>query len=118
MNADIIVPFFFVLSVSFVIGYALKLRYDRRELQHKERLAALEKGAQLPALVEDGRWPSASPRIYLLRGMMWLFSGIALVIFLLGATAASQQPETIENRAFTALRISRAWAQPPIRFRK
>ena len=112
MGGPEIVILMILLAVCALIAYALRLRYERRAFQHKERLAALEKGAQLPDLVEDGRWPSASPRIYLLRGMMWLFSGIALVIFLLGATAASQQPETIENRLYRAQNLKGLDATP------
>ena len=51
----------FVLGVLGLVFYSLLLRYRRRELQHKERLAALEKGMPLPELHEERRAPW-SPR--------------------------------------------------------
>jgi hypothetical protein len=91
------------LIAGAVIAYALKLRYNHRELQHKERLAALEKGAQLPNLGEEqSPW---SPRIYLLRGMIWLFSGVGLVIFLGAIVAGSRQPPPLEERLSRAYNL-------------
>jgi hypothetical protein len=86
-----------ILSVGAVIFYSLLLRYRRRELQHKERLAALEKGTSLPDLFEDYLSPR-SGRIYLLRGMIWLFSGIAIVTFLSAIAGYTRQPASMERR--------------------
>jgi len=88
------------LVVGGVIVTALVLRYRKRELQHKERLAALEKGMALPDLSpEGGFW---SPRIYLLRGMMWLFGGIAIVVFLGAISSATQTAPRLEDRLWRA----------------
>jgi len=86
-----------ILSVGAIIFYSLLLRYRRRELQHKERMAALEKGSPLPDVPEE-LWGPRSARIYLLRGMMWLFSGIAIVAFLSAMAAYSGQPPSLETR--------------------
>ena len=56
----------------------LYLRYKNVELRHKERMAALEKGAALPVVVEPA--PPAATRVYLLRGLIWLFTGIGLTV--------------------------------------
>jgi hypothetical protein len=93
---------FAVLSAS-VTMWALTLRYRRRELQHKERLAAIEKGAPLPDLTDvEQPW---TPRVYLLRGMMWLFSGIGLSLFLLGVSASGSGAKSVEDRVYAAQRI-------------
>jgi lysylphosphatidylglycerol synthetase-like protein (DUF2156 family) len=82
----------FVLAACIVVLFALALimafRFKQRELQHRERMVALEKGAPLPILTEPAASQSAS---LLLRGMRWLFSGIALVIFLLALTLSPQR---------------------------
>src|SRR5215813_2007798 len=83
--------------------YALYLRFRRRELQHKERMAAIEKGVALPDLTDI----EAGPRIYLLRGMIWLLSGIALSVCILGMSAAMRFPKSIEQRVRDANAIAR-----------
>jgi hypothetical protein len=102
--------FVMVISVTFavlsatVIICALAFRHRRRELQHKERLAAIEKGAPLPALTDIELRAPWTPRVYLLRGMMWLFSGIGLTLFLAGL-AASTSTGSVEERVMAAQRL-------------
>ena len=91
------VVFVIFASMAGLISYALYLRFRRRELQHRERLAALEKGTPLPDVPEELLTPR-SARIYLLRGMMWLFSGIAIVVFLSAIAAYSRRPASMERR--------------------
>lgn len=93
--------FFFLALVVF--GYALYLRFRRRELQHKERMAAIEKGVALPDLTDV----EAGPRIYLLRGMIWLLSGIALSVCLLVVSATTRFPKSVNERFGEADRIAR-----------
>ena len=85
-----------ILVVGAVVIWSLMLRYRRRELQHKERLAALEKGMQLPESI--GAPPEWSARPYLLKGMMWLFGGIALAVFLAGISMSMDRPPSVEER--------------------
>jgi hypothetical protein len=62
-------------------------RFKQRELQHRERMAALEKGIALPPLSEPAPQPGPfNPRTLLLRGLLWLFTGIAITIMLAGVT--------------------------------
>src|SRR5262245_577464 len=83
--------------------YPLYLRFRRRELLHKERMAALEKGVALPDLTDV----EAGPRIYLLRGMIWLLSGLALSVFLLVLSATTQFPKSADERFREANAIAR-----------
>ena len=48
----VIIMVMLIGAVAAILIVGLTLRYRRRELQHKERLAAMEKGAPLPALTE------------------------------------------------------------------
>jgi hypothetical protein len=94
--------FIFLAAVGLFV-YALYLRFRRRELQHKERMAAIEKGVAVPDLTDI----EAGPRIYLLRGMIWLLSGLALSVFLLVLSATTQFPKSAEQRFREANTIAR-----------
>jgi hypothetical protein len=76
------------------------MRFRKRELQHKERLSALDKGMPLPELSPEGRvW---SPRVYLLRGMLWLFGGIAITVFLGAIAWSTNHTPSLEDRVWRA----------------
>ena len=68
----------FVASVLAFVGFRQWLRHQQRAMVHRERLAALEKGADLPA------WPDEAPSrfdfgldsVLLLSGLIWLAIGL------------------------------------------
>jgi len=65
-----------------------KRRRDLVEANHKERMAAIERGMELPAL-PDSFYQSIKPArrsSYLLPGLIWLFIGLGLFVAL-GALA-------------------------------
>src|SRR5262245_49290539 len=103
MNNDDIITFLLFLMVTGLFVYALYMRFRRRELLHKERMAALEKGVALPDLTDI----VVGPRIYLLRGMIWLLSGLALSVFLLALSATTQFPKSAQERFMEANQIAR-----------
>jgi hypothetical protein len=69
------------LVVWFTLNY-----YKRRrlmELHHAERMAAIERGMEIPPLpieLIDGRSTPKRRRTALLPGLVWFFIGVALVI--------------------------------------
>ncbi len=69
-----------------LIGYAAYrewLRYQRRALIHRERLAAIEKGTDLPPLdLEQKRSSWNVQRTLLLAGLIWLSVGIGVFVTL------------------------------------
>ncbi|HTT64246.1 MAG TPA: hypothetical protein VMG35_20485 [Bryobacteraceae bacterium] len=83
----------------------LNLRHRKEQMLHQERMAALEKGVAVPEGREPAPW---SPRVYLLRGLIWTFGGAAVVICLLGLAAASRRPPSAESLAWSAQNVSRA----------
>jgi len=91
-------------SVVSVLLYSLHVRYKTRENQHRERLAALEKGLNPPAPAEPLPAPW-TPRVYLLRGLIWLFSGIALAGLLAGVSYTSQREPDLEFRLWHMKRL-------------
>lgn len=79
------IPIISVVAVAIIVTTIAVLRYVRRrrlfELYHEERMAALDKGVELPALPEallcdGGR--IRTPGAVLLKGLIWLFIGIPL----------------------------------------
>jgi hypothetical protein len=99
---EFVLILFLVISLVTLL-WSLNLRYRRRVLQHRERMAAIEKGVDLPGLKEmpDQPW---SPRLYLLRGMIWLFAGIGLAIFLLGLSYTTRETIGPEHKFIQAQR--------------
>jgi hypothetical protein len=87
-------PEMILLLVFFTIGavvvFSLNNRYRVRELVHKETLAALEKGQPIP-IAQAQPW---SPRVYLLRGMIWLFAGLAATVAISALAAIPPKPVT------------------------
>lgn len=67
--------------VAIITDYARRRSFF--ELHHKERLAAIEKGVELPPLPPElfGNGRKGRPR-YLLRGLVWLFVGLGLLVAL------------------------------------
>jgi|YNPMSStandDraft_1061717.scaffolds.fasta_scaffold01717_7 hypothetical protein len=78
----LLIPIVAVLAVAAILIVALRLRAKRRELLHKERLAAIEKGIDIPqALFAESE--TVGPNACLLRGLIWLFTGVAIAVFFL-----------------------------------
>ena len=88
-----------------VVVVLLVLRQRNQQMRHQERLAAIEKGAALPPHMATAPW---SPRVYLLRGLIWSFTGGAIVIALLLVAMASHRPyhESVEILASKARNVS------------
>ena len=89
-----LIPFVSLLIpiISIVLGIgigmlAIYLNYRKRKeifaLYHQERMAAIEKGVECPPwpdrLLADEAAP-ASPRRHLLKGLVWLFIGLAATV--------------------------------------
>lgn len=95
MNEEVVAVFIPIVAIVMSLGIPIIyqiLDYRRRrdivEAHHKERLAAIERGMELPALPEAFYSPldrNKRPR-HLLTGMVWLFIGVALFLAL-GAVA-------------------------------
>lgn len=94
----LLIPIFaIVMGVGIgMLGLWLDYRKKREifELHHKERMAAIEKGMDLPPLppelFRDSR-RRREPADYLRRGLVWLLVGIAIVAALLATPGAGQR---------------------------
>jgi hypothetical protein len=80
-----------VLTFGFLATVVL-LRYKRAALRHEERMNVIEKGGVLPALDEERPKAPWTPRVYLLRGMLWMFVGAAMVIVLASISITAPPP--------------------------
>lgn len=91
MNAEVLVPLF---GMIFAIGMPLSipiiiavLNYRKRrqlmQLHHTERMAAIERGMELPPLpieLIDGISTPRRRRTTLLPGLVWFFIGLAVLM--------------------------------------
>jgi uncharacterized membrane protein len=103
---------FMVAAAAAIIICSLALRYKMRELRHKERMTALEKGSDIASLNLNEKEPAPwSPRVYLLRGLIWLFTVIGLSVFLLGLSLTiGSHTETLEDKLWRAQNLRRQGA--------
>ena len=78
--------FLLVTTITVLTVYAAFqqfLRHQRRMMVHRERLAALEKGVELPPLEQEllrGRWNVQ--RILLFAGLVWISLGVSVYLVL------------------------------------
>ena len=83
----------FVALIAYM-GFRQWLRYRRRMIMHSERLAAIEKGIELPPLeqeVQRNTWNVQ--RIILLAGLIWISLGAGAFVTL-SALLAHPSPVT------------------------
>jgi hypothetical protein len=87
----------FVIVIVAVIGYlAFRqwLQLNRRTMIHRERLAAIEKGVELPPLEQEVRRSSWNvQRFLLLAGLVWVSLGVGAFV-MLSAMLAHPTPVT------------------------
>ena len=91
-NLALLIPILAIILGVGIAMLAIFLQYRKRKetfaLYHQERMAALEKGVDLPPLPEfllsddSNALKSYHPRRHLLKGLIWLFTGIGLGVAL------------------------------------
>jgi hypothetical protein len=83
------------LALAFVlmfVGFGQWLRQQRRNMIHRERLAALEKGVELPPVEQEATRISFNvQRLLVLFGLVWISIGIGF--FLVFSTMLSHPTE-------------------------
>lgn len=100
--APLVLAVSFLLLAAFVVAISMASRYKHRELQHRERMTALEKGVALPPILEERLTPPWTPRVYLHRGLVWLFTGFGLMVFLLVMGLTAQREIPVSDRIWRA----------------
>ena len=91
-----------LIIIAFVgyMGFREWLRHQRRALLHKERLAAIEKGVDVPSLDQEiHRSTWNVQRTLLLAGLVWISLGVALFVVLSALIAASTRDLDIPRGA-------------------
>ena len=74
-----------IVIVAFIAfaGFRQWLKHQRRAMIHRERLAAIEKGVEIPPLEQEVRRSNWNvQRILLLAGLVWVSLGIGLFVVL------------------------------------
>jgi len=102
MEPAAVVLILLIAGVTTILLWSLNMRYRRRELEHKERLAALERGVPLPPLDAPRQAAPWTPRLYLLRGMIWLFCGISLMAAISAIALTVKTEPSMEQKVWRA----------------
>ena len=72
-----------MVVVTAYVAYRHWLQLERRKMVHRERLAAIERGVDLPPLEQEVKRRSFNvQRFLLLAGLVWLSLGIAAFVTL------------------------------------
>jgi hypothetical protein len=72
-----------IVALIGYVGFRQWLRHDRRRMVHRERLAAIEKGVELPPIEqEEQRSAFNVQRFLLLAGLTWLSLGFGVFVTL------------------------------------
>ena len=72
-----------ILAIITYMGYREWMRHQRRELLHKERLSAIEKGMDVPSIDQEIRRGSWNvQRTLLLAGLIWISLGVSAFVAL------------------------------------
>jgi hypothetical protein len=89
MDAPVIIPLVGIIMGCSIPIVIMALDYKKKrsiyELHHKERLAAIEKGVEAPALppeLFDGSHKDRKPASHLLKGLIWSAVGIGIFVAL------------------------------------
>jgi len=84
------------------IAFRNWLHHDKRRMIHRERMAALEKGVELPAVEQETERQSWNvQRFLLLAGWSWIFIGIGAFIaisLVLAGVAPGDPPRDLPPR--------------------
>ena len=99
MHEAIVLIVMMICALAF-LALLLSLRHRSAVLRHKERMQVIERGGVLPALDEERPKAPWTPRVYLLRGMMWLYTGIAIAIMLAAISATSSHPTSMSSKVW------------------
>jgi len=72
-----------IVAVIVYLGFRQWLQLSRRTMIHRERLAAIEKGVELPTVEQEARRSSWNvQRFLLLAGLVWVSLGIGTFVTL------------------------------------
>lgn len=94
---DLMLLVFIVGGLAFLLVLMI-LRHRRAVLRHHERLQVIERGGVLPSLDEERPKAPWTPRTYLLRGMMWLYTGIAITIMIGALSLSNSRPRDMSDK--------------------
>ena len=83
------IPITAILGSFTFVAIVVYFRYKAQALRHGERMAAIEKGIELPPE------PQIGPRAYQLRGLIWLVVGVGMSIFFLATFAADHDRDML-----------------------
>ena len=95
----VFIPIVGILAGCVVAALAIYVGFRKIAMVHQERLTAMEKGIPLPPE------PVQTHHSLLLRGLVWLFIGIAISVFFAIVSWAENERDTIPDTALGLIPI-------------
>jgi hypothetical protein len=78
---EFLAPILSLATILAFVGFGMWLRQQRRMMIHRERLAALEKGVELPQMEKEVHLNTWNvQRLLLLAGLVWISIGVGFYL--------------------------------------
>ena len=78
---EVLIPISMFGAAVLIVYFAVNAQFKRRQLEHKERMMALEKGADLPPSLVEERIKKPKPQNPYAAALVWIGIGIGLVLY-------------------------------------
>ncbi|MCW5981801.1 MAG: hypothetical protein KIT09_27190 [Bryobacteraceae bacterium] len=88
----LLIPVIATVGLVAIVIVMLVLRGQRARMLHQERLAAIEKGIEIPPELLSDSTP-LTPNACLLRGLIWTLVGAAVAVFFVAMAASEGDAE-------------------------
>lgn len=82
----------FIVCITAFVVFRQWIQHHRRVLLHRERLAAIEKGIELPVVEQEVKRANLNvQRLLLLAGLIWITLGVAAFFVLTAITSVPSE---------------------------
>jgi hypothetical protein len=92
MNLEPLAVAAVMVSLVMLVAFYQMLRHQRRAMIHKERLAAIDKGVELPSFDQESpkKMSWNTQQLLLLAGLVWMSVGFGLFVVLMAVISGQR----------------------------
>ncbi len=78
---EVFIPISMFGAAVMIVYFAINAQFKRRQLEHKQRMLALEKGVDLPPSLIEETVKKPKPQNPYTAGLVWIGIGVGLVLY-------------------------------------